>query len=62
MRFTWWTYYIAKRRAFDREYEMFLDYGDIFTGPPYWHNAMEFSLRLRKRAIRERGDRWYTRV
>lgn len=62
MKFTWWTYYQAKNRIFDQEFSQFAS--DVQSGDMHWpySDYMRVSILLRKRALRERGDKWYTRA
>lgn len=53
-KFTWWTYHVAIKKAFDCEYEAFRDHSTA-----RWHMAKERRINLEERRHRERG---YKRV
>lgn len=55
--FTWWTYRVAKRRSFKREYNAFLDHYVAVRGPEEWRKAMRLTALIEARRIRERQGR-----
>lgn len=62
MRFTWLTYFIAKRRAHRREFQGFSDYYGARRGPTEWLKAKEFNWNLKRREKRERTKRKQHRI
>lgn len=50
--FTWWTYRVAIKKAFDAEYEAFRDHSI-----PRWSNAKGRRVALEERLKRERGEK-----
>lgn len=57
MKFTWWTYRVAMRRQFKREYAAFCDHHGALRGPHEWYREMLFGRRLSARFDRERRSR-----
>lgn len=55
VRFTWLTYRVAIRRAFNQEYQAFCDHTAAFRGPDPWIRAMWLTTAIKKRQIRESG-------
>lgn len=55
--FSWWTYYVAHRRAFKREYNAFLDHYRAYRGLDEWRNAMRLTALIHARKVRERDGR-----
>lgn len=55
--FSWWTYYVAHRRAFKREYKAFTDHYQTYRGPDEWREAMRLTARIHARKVREREGR-----
>lgn len=54
MKFTWWTYHIAIKRAFNEEYYFFSMNQRAFAGPDKWYKAMRFTEKLRDRRITQK--------
>lgn len=55
--FSWLTYYVAKRRAFNREYNAFYDHYHAYRGPNEWREAMRLTALIQARKVREREGR-----
>ena len=55
MKFTWWTYWVAKRRGMQMETLEFQQHASAMRGPHAWLTWWEFNDALRRRKKRERG-------
>ena len=54
MRFTWWTYIVARHRAIKAETLEFQQHASAFRGPHAWMSRWEYTEALARRHKRER--------
>ena len=52
MKFTWWTYFVAIRRALKLEADLHSQHMACFRGPEAWYKQTKFTNLLYARAAR----------